>query len=159
MAFASALGSLDATEAVDPLLDLLRATSIKDARTEFTLALARLVGEEHHFIQLQRRVGSDPGTALSQAVTAIKGKLAKSLQSSTEIEEGLDSAAQALAEDDLPQGVDLLCAALQLLPTEHLVGACGAVIRECVDQMGGYGSQRIEYVLLALHAFDCVQGG
>jgi HEAT repeat protein len=159
MAFASALGSLGATEAVDPLLSMLRATSTKDARTEFTLALARLVGEEHRFIQLQRKLGSDPGTTLSQAVTALKGKFVKAQQSSAEIEDGLESAAQTLAEDDLPRGVELLCAALQTLPEEHLVGTCGAVIRECVDQMAECGSQRLEYVLLALHSFDCALGG
>jgi MFS family permease len=159
MAFASALGKLGATEAVDPLIALLRASNIKDARTEFTLALARLVGEEHHFIQLQRRAESDPGTVLSQAVTALKGKLVKAQQSSAEIEEGLDSAAQALAQDDLSRGVDLLCAALQLLPAERLVGACGTVVRECVAQMAELGSRRLEYVILALHAFDCVLGG
>ena len=159
MAFASALGRLGATEAVDPLLALLRASDIKDARTEFTLALARLVGEEHHFIQLQRRAESDPGTVLSQAVTALKGKLVKAQQSSAEIEERLDDAAQALAEDDLPRGVDLFCDALQLFPSEPLVGACGTVVRECVDRMAEFGLQRLEYVILALHAFDCVLGG
>jgi HEAT repeat protein/MFS family permease len=159
MAFASALGRLGATEATGPLLDLLGATHIKDARTEFTLALARLVGEEHHFIQLQRKVGSDPGTTLSQAVTGLKGRLVKAQQSNAKIEEGLDSAAQALAEDDLPRGVELFCAALQSLPEECLVGTCGAVIRECIDQMAEFGSRRLEYVLLALHGFDCALDG
>jgi HEAT repeat protein len=159
MAFASALGKLGATEAIDPLLDLLRLSSTRDARTEFTLALARLVGEEHHFIQLQRRAESDPGTVLSQAVTALKGKLVKAQQSHTQIEQKLDDAAQALAVDDLPRGVELMCAALQLLPAEEATGACGTVVRECVDQMAEFGARRIEYVILALHAFDCALGG
>jgi MFS family permease/HEAT repeat protein len=159
MAFASALGKLGATEAVDPLLDLLRASDIQDAQVEFTLALARLVGDEHQFIQLQRRTESDPGTVLSQAVTALQGKLVKAQQHSTEIEDALENAAQRLAEEDLPQGVDLLCAALQLLPAERLEGACGTVLRECTGQMAEFGAQRLEYVLLALHACDCVLGG
>jgi HEAT repeat protein len=159
MAFASALGKLGATEAVEPLLDLLRASPTKDARAEYTLALARLVGDEHHFIQLQRRANSDPGTVLSQTVTALKGKLMKAQQSNAQIEQMLDDAAQALAEDDLPGGVELLCIALQQLPAEGTTGASGTVVRECIGQMAELGAQRIEYVLLALHAFDCVLGG
>jgi MFS family permease len=47
MAFAAALGRLGATEATGRLLALLRASDTHDAQMEFTLALARLVGDEH----------------------------------------------------------------------------------------------------------------
>ncbi len=159
MAFAAALGQLGAVEAINPLLDLLRASSTEDARMEFTLAVARLVGDEHRFIQLQRRATSEPGTTLSQAVTALKGKLAKSQYSSAEIEMALDSAAEVLAQDDLVQGVDQLCSVLRLLPANHAEGTCGIVIRECIRQIDEFGLQRTEYVVLALHAFDCTLSG
>jgi len=155
MAYAAAMGQLGATEAVAPLLALLRTARSADTRMEFTLALARLVGQEHHFIQLKRRADSEPGTTFSQAVTALKGKLARSHQSSTEIETALDRAAQVLALEDLTQGVDLLCRALNLLPAGCLTGVCETVVRESVVRMDEFGSQRIEYIILALHAFDC----
>jgi len=155
MAFASALGKMGTTEAIDPLLALLRAAETQDARMEFTLALARLVGQEHHYIRLQRRAESDPGTVLSQAVTALKSKLVKIQLSSAEIEAGLNSAAEALAHNDLPRGIDLLDDALRCLPAEHPTGPCGTVVQECVRQMAESGPQRLEYVILALHAFDC----
>jgi HEAT repeat protein len=159
MAFASALGKMGATKAIDPLLALLRGAKTQDARTEFVLALARLVGQEHHYIRLQSRVESDPGTVLSQAATSLKSKLVKAQWSSVEIETGLDSAAEALAHDDLPHGVTMLHDALQYLPAEHLVGSCGVVVQECIRQMAESGSQRLEYVTLALHAFDCELDG
>jgi hypothetical protein len=102
---------------------------------------------------------SEPGTTLSQEVTALKGKLAKSPYSSPEIEEILDSAAEALAQEDVTAGVQLLASALQMLPAEHLQGACSTVVRECARQVREWGPRRMEYVLLGLHALDCMVGG
>jgi hypothetical protein len=158
MAFAAALGKLGATEAIGRLLALLRASDTHDAQMEFTLALARLVGDEHRFIQLRRRVISEPGTALSQEVTTLKGKLVKSPYSGSEIEEILGTAAEVLAQEDVPGGVHLLASALQMLPAEHLQGACSTVVRECAQQIREWGPGRMEYVLLGLHALNCVVG-
>jgi HEAT repeat protein len=155
LAFAAALGKLGALEAIDPLLALLRESGSQDARLESALALARLVGEEHDFIQLQRRVESEPGTTLSQQVTALKGKLAKSNQSSAEMEETLDAAAETLAQHDLAQGIDLLRHGLQLLLENLPARPCRAVIQECVARLEQFGTRRLEYAVLALHAAEC----
>jgi HEAT repeat protein len=155
LAFAAALGKLNALEAIDPLLALLRESGSQDARLELALALARLVGEEHNFIQLQRRVESEPGTTLSQQVTALKGRLAKSNQSSPEMEGVLDAAAETLAQHDLIQGIDLLCNGLQLLPENRPGRPCRAVIQECVARLEQFGTRRLEYAVLALHAAEC----
>jgi hypothetical protein len=155
MAFAASLGKLSATEATGPLLELLRGADTVDARKELTLAVARLVGEEHHFIQMQRKAASEPGTTFSQAVTALRNKLAKIQINDPQLMMVLDDAAEALAQDDLPRGVDLLCGALQMLPTDCLAETSGIVVRECVRQMEQFGSKRIEYVILGLHATDC----
>jgi MFS family permease len=159
MAFAAALGQLGAAEATGPLLSLLRKSGSQDARAEFTLALARLAGEEHRFVQLQRRVESEAGTSFSRAVTALRGKLSRTQHSSAEIERTLDAAADALAQDDLSAGMDLLCSALRLLPPDDLGARHGALVRECVDRLEEFGLQRIEYAVLALHALDCGLSG
>ena len=159
LALAAALGQLGATEAIAPLCDLLWRSSSADARMEFALALARLVGEEHDFIHLERRVESEPGTAFSQAVTALKGKLIKVHHSSAEIEQTLDSAAGVLAEEDLPQGLELLRAGLQILPASHLATPCQTVVRECIARLEEFGAQRPEYAILALHAATCGLSG
>jgi HEAT repeat protein len=156
MALASALGQLGATEALGRLLDLLRASRTGDARTEFALAVARLTGDEHPYIQLQRRVAADPGTALSQAATGLGGKLGKSQGLTDEAEEMLERAAEALAQEEVERGVALLAKALQSLPAGGLATACGAVVRECTVQMEIWGPERMEYVLLGLHALECV---
>jgi MFS family permease len=155
LAFSAALGQLGATEAVDRLLVLLHEADDEEARTEFALALARLVGEEHPFIQLQRRAATEPGTAFSQAVTASRGKLARSGHSNPEAERTLDRAAELLAQEDLPLGIDLLCQAIRQLPAEQAAGPCGSLIQDSISHLEHDGPQRIEYAVLALHAFDC----
>lgn len=159
LAFASAAGMLGATQATDRLLTLLRDARGEDARIEFTLALARLVGQEHGFVQLQRRVASEPGTALSQAVTVLKGRLARSPLNDERVQEGLDAAALVLAQEDVPGGVALLRKALTHLALDCVEGACGTILRECISRMEEYGAHRLEYVLLVLNAFDCPPAG
>jgi len=158
MAFAAALGQLGVTESVAPLLELLAASNNADARAEFSLALARLVGEEHSFIQLQRRVEAEPGTALSQATTTLRAKLARSSHSQAGVEAGLNQAAEALAREDLAGGLALLAGALQGLPAGPMQGPCGLVVKESTARLEAQGVERLEYALLALHAVDCVVG-
>jgi HEAT repeat protein len=156
MAFGAALGQLGMAGAVGPLLELLHASSNADVRTEFALALARLAGEEHNYIQLQRRAAAEPGTALSQATSALKVRLARSPLSQPDVEAGLDLAAGALAQEDLARGLALLAEALRALPADGLGGPCGMVLRESAERLAVPGAGRLEYVVLALHALTCV---
>jgi hypothetical protein len=122
---------------------------------EFVLAVARLVGEEHNFIQLQRRVAAEPGTGLSQEVTRLKGRLSRAHVTTTEMKVALDAAAEALAQEAVEEGVGLLCTALAMLPQDQLGGTCGLVVQDSVAQMGKLGPERMEYVVLALHGLEC----
>ncbi len=155
LAYAAALGQLGEAQAVDPLLGLLRAAHRADARSEFALALARLTGDEHSYIQLQRRAESEPGTALSQATTTLRGRLARSPYSRAEVERTLDTAADVLARDHLVEGIRLLADALQRLPADEFATPCGSVMRECATHLEELGLERPEYLLLALHAAAC----
>jgi HEAT repeat protein/sugar phosphate permease len=159
LAYAAALGQLGAAEATGPLLALLRDSQGEDARTEFALALARLVGDEHGFIQLQRRAATEPGTALSQAVSALKTRLVRARHIDPEAERSLDAAAEVLARDDLPAGIDLLSGVLRALPCDHLAAPCAAVVQESTACLDEFGAQRVEYLLLALHACNCGLSG
>ena len=158
LAYAAALGQLGAAAAAGRLLALLDTAEDADARGEFALALARLAGDERGFIQLQRRTASEPGTALSQAVTAFKGKLARSPYNDAEVEAELEAAAGALARDDLAAGTDLLVRALVRLQAGPLAAPCDLVLGECIAQLEASGPARPEYVVLALHAATCGVG-
>ena len=75
MAYASALGNMHAAEAVPALLLLLHNTTNEGARLELALSIARIIGDEHYFIQLVRQTRSDMGTAVAQALNTFKRRL------------------------------------------------------------------------------------
>jgi hypothetical protein len=159
MAFASALGKLTATGAVDRLLGLLGDSATHDARREFALALARLAGEEHRFVQLLRRAESEPGTTFSQEATALRARLVKARPGAEDAAQALDAAAEVLAREDLDGGLALLAGALRLVMGDGTAGPCRAVVQECADEMERLGAERIEYAVLALHAVECALPG
>ena len=154
MAFASALGRLQASEAVRPLLDLLCTSGSHDARSEFALALARILDQEREFVQMQRKTRSDPGTVLSQKVADLRGKLLKADRCPPEMEAALDVTAETFAQGNLEEGVRQLHEALHLLPADYPGGVGGPVVSECLKRMEQYGPQRLEYVLLVLLALE-----
>lgn len=153
MAYAAALGSLRAEEATGQLLALLKTTQNEGARMELALSLARIVGDEHHFIQLLRQVRADPGTATSQAVTALKKKL-NGLQVEDTPAPLMDECAAVLAREDLERGAVLLCQIIRLLPMEHFEVDAAQILQECVDRLDEFGATRIEYIILALHTMQ-----
>ncbi|MCC6168417.1 MAG: MFS transporter [Caldilineaceae bacterium] len=153
MAYASALGNLRATEAVAPLLALLAVTENRGARLELALSLARIVGEEHPFIQLLRQVRADPGTALSQAVAAIRKRQEKGA-AGADLDQTLTECEERLARGDLARGCRLLARALQEMPRERLDEASALILTECARQIAQTGPEPLDYVLLALHTLQ-----
>lgn len=152
MAYASALGNLRAQSATGELLTLLRTFENEGARMELALTLARMVGDEHHFVQLLRQVRADPGTATSLAVTALKRKV-ESLQDG-DLVTTIDECAQALARDDLERGMALMGRIISQLPMERFGETGVMILQECVRGLEEYGATRIEYALLALHTMS-----
>lgn len=151
MAYASALGKLQASEAVPDLLDLLENTENKGARMELALSVARIVGDEHHFIQLLRQVRNDKGTATSQAVTAFKRRMDRALLDGQELDDLLDECAIALARDKLGKGAALLGRVLRLVPAQNYDETAHLILQDCADHLEQHGMRRLEYVILALH--------
>lgn len=75
VAYATALGQMGVVAATQRLLTLLSACEERSAQQELALAVARLVGSEHRFIQLWRQVNGDMGTAVAQELLNLKKKL------------------------------------------------------------------------------------
>jgi hypothetical protein len=150
MAYASALGKLQVEEGVGQLLALLKKTQNEGARMELALSLARLVGDEAHFIRLAREARADTGTATSQAVTALRKIIGKAGLDSDEHLAVIDDCADKLAREELEQGVVLLGRLIQLLP-EKFNETCVVILQECAACLAEYQATRLEYILLALH--------
>jgi len=149
MAYASALGKMRETRAVDEMLIFLCASSDESIRRELSLALARVVGNEGYFINLQRHTRDDPGTALAQTVTALRRNVNRRHQQ--ERAAALESCADALAHDDLNEGAARLVRVIDLVLNDAISPTSRKILRACADQLGQHGSERPEYLLLALH--------
>jgi MFS family permease len=154
MAYASALGQLRATGAVGDLLDFLYTTENETARMEITLALARIVGDEHHFIQLLRHTGTDAATTTSQEITALQRKLERSHVADEELLKELEQCANELAHDDLASGVSRMPPVIQRLPKEGCSECCCRILDETARRLEEFGPARFEYVLLSLHTLQ-----
>jgi HEAT repeat protein len=162
VAYASALGKLGAQQAIGDMLPTLRASQDSSTRMELGLALARLVGDEHYFVQLLRQAGAETGTVVSQAVTALTKKM-RQLYSESESESEpedneliqlMEDCAEALARQQLERGVALLGCVIGLLPLEELDASCRVILQECAERIDEFGVQRIEYVILTLHTMN-----
>lgn len=182
MAYASALGNLGAHEATAELLAVLYQTQNEGARRELSLSLARLVGDEGHFIHLLRQARADMGTATAQALTAFKRKLKKT-QASGGLFSGriwrtrassptgagpnrqtpepaqdlfytLETCADALARNNFEQGVQQVRQLIQLLPPGKYAPHTLAILQECSTRLAEFGTDRSEYLLLALHTLE-----
>jgi hypothetical protein len=154
MAYASALGKLKATDAAGQILEILNQMQNEGARLELTLALARLVGDEGHFIQLVRETRPDLNTATAQAVTALKKKVRRQQANREQLGAGLEACANHFARGELPAGATALVELIEQIEPDHLPQPAGPILRRCQVVLAEFDSTRQEYLLLALHTLS-----
>lgn len=147
IAYASALGQLQAVAAAPQVLGLLRQEEDEMLRYELALALARLADDERIFVQLTRQIRADAGTALAQALLSISKKWPQN--------EARAEATAAFAQNDLAQGVAALARYLQVTTSTVPSAAHQAqILQECATRLQAGGATRLEYALLALHVLS-----
>ncbi len=149
IAYSSALGNLRVTEAIPTLFDILAQTENEGARLELALALARMIGHEHHFIRLIRQMRHDKSTALSQMITAIQRRLKPEVEVISQI---MTECAEAFAHNNHEQGIALLNRIITMLPFEIYTPEAQTILRECSKRMDEFKTKHSEYLILALHA-------
>lgn len=149
IAYSSALGNLQNTDAIPALLDVLATTENEGARMEVALALARMIGGEHHFVRLLRQMGTDKGTAVSQAVTAARRRLQLTDDSTKAI---MIACADSFARNDFEGGSAHLRSLIALLPPDRYTPPGRAILEGCATQLEAHKASRTDYLVLALHA-------
>jgi HEAT repeat protein/Na+/melibiose symporter-like transporter len=154
MAYAAALGRLQARESAGKLFSILESFENEGARMELALSLARMVGHEGHFIRLVREARADFGTTTAQAVTALKKKVGRDFSQQDELLALLTECADALARNELSRGALLLTRLIQQLPAEKFDEASWLILQECARCLAEFEAERREYLLLALHTMD-----
>ncbi|MEI2692292.1 MAG: HEAT repeat domain-containing protein [Anaerolineae bacterium] len=147
LAHASMLGRMQVTEATDRLLALLASSPSRSSRREMALAVARLVGDENNFVTLLYQCDQEAGTALAQALLALRKRLDKGSAESS----ALEHCAKTLARHEVAAGIDELAELLQMLPSEQQAPHVAAIVQEAARRMRQYGIERLEYPILALH--------
>ena len=154
IAYASALGTLRATEATGELLTLLQTLQDECNRMELALALARIVGNEHYLVRLWRQPRSEIGTAASQAMLSFKKKIKKLHMDIGDFMTVFDDCAEALAENDLQRAVILLRDVINSLHVEDFGKTSADILKDCAERLDEFGASRIEYLILSLHTID-----
>lgn len=158
LAYSSVLGRLQIVEATDQLLALLAGSPSRSSRREMALALARLMGDENNFVTLLRQCDQEAGTALAQAVLALRKRLEKT-EGDAAASAALEQAARTLARHEIADGIAQLAGAIRLLPVEGQAPHVLALLEETTLRMEQFGVQRMEYPILALHALTVAWQG
>ncbi len=151
LAYASVLGRMQASEATERLLELLAGSPSRSSRRETALAVARLVGDENHFVLLLRQCDQEAGTPMAQAVLALRKRLDKATHGAADVSAALDLCAKTLARQDLEDGIVQLAEAIDLLLAGRPASPAATILHEAALQMRQHRTQRMEYPILALH--------
>jgi HEAT repeat protein len=154
MAYASALGNMRAEEAIYDLLALLDRTENPGARLELALSLARIVGQEHVFVQLLRQMREDQDTATAQALGDFRRHIERVRILSRERVQELTASADAFARGRRDEGIQLMLPALRALPPGAITSAGATILGESLQQIEASGLTHIEYLLLTLHVLE-----
>lgn len=158
MAYASALGNLGAGDANRRILAILLEATNPGARMELALALARLVGDEHHFIQLVRTGRKDLGTAAAQLITTFKRKAEKSAAHNPAIPPDLlallSEATNTFARNDHEHGTSALANAIRRFPPDLYPEPARSILADCATRLDEFAATRVEYLLLTLHTLQ-----
>lgn len=157
LAYASTLGKLRAVEAAPKIFALLHVCEKRGARLELALALARLLGNDHFFIQLARQVRVDASTPLSQAVTAIRKKQDKRILEGAASPAEWNECSVAFSGGNFKLAVGKLRFLLSSVPMERLKPIESLALGECAQRLAEYEDARLEYILLGLHSlYSCI---
>lgn len=146
IAYISALGNLGYETAVPTLLNLWDAAETQGQQFETALAVARIVGNEHRFVQLLRGVRTDLGTTIAQALQPLQKHLwAIDAELGTELSLCLaDFAANA---DD--EGAFKLSQLIQKLPAAMPTPLQAQVLEKCATLLQANHSHQLEALVLA----------
>jgi hypothetical protein len=66
----------------------------------------------------------------------------------------MDDSADALARGHIEQGVALVVRIIQLLPADDFDETGWTILQDCSVSLTEYRSDRLEYLLLALHVME-----
>jgi HEAT repeat protein len=151
LAYASALGKLGVGEALPTLLARLAECDDESMSAELALAVARIVGDERHYIQLARAMRSQPGTTYAQTIGSARRQLTRLHRRGEAITSGLQVVEEMFAHEKLDEASRALGEWMAHAPAGWYRTAGDEVMKHVARQLQEQGYARPEYVLLGLH--------
>lgn len=151
--YAAALGRFKKKDALPLILALLRRLSDEHLRGEAALSAARIMGGEHHFVNLWRRSRSDFETICAEELMTIRKKIAPPLAHAEEYRQNITKAIKCFEQRNLAEAVAALSYMLKRLLPAGADLPSGAVLNECDEMLAKHGGTRGDYILLALCGF------
>ena len=148
VACASSLGKLKVTEATPDLLHILYLDSYPQSRREMGLSLARLLDAERKYIELNRKLDEDPGTALAQEMDVLRSILGR--QSIENLASNIIEARDEFALGNLESGFAHLSDTIDLLLPQEPELHCKQILLECSRCIREFGKDRLEYPILSV---------
>ena len=149
VACASSLGKLKVTEATPDLLHILYLDSYPQSRREMGLSLARLLDAERKYIELNRKLDEDPGTALAQEMDVLRNTLKRYAEDPAVIANLMDARDQ-FALGNLERGFVHLSDTIDLVLPQQTELHYQQILRECSLRIREFGKDRLEYPILSV---------
>ena len=155
IAYVSALGNLGYETAVPTLLKLWDDAETQGQRFETALAVARIVGNEHRFVQLLRGVRGDLGTTVAQALIPLRKPL---VAIDTELADLLSLCVADFAANADDAGALKLSQLIRVLLAETVAPLQSQVLAKCAAMLEATPSEQLEGLVLAVDVLLAVVG-
>jgi MFS family permease len=155
IAYAQSIGKMRCGQVVGEMLAFLKSLEDEMLRYEMTLALARILGDERRFITLWRQLKTDFATNTAIAILDVKNEWLAVFSNDSKTGHLVEAASSAFAQNEIAEGSKLVALFLRSISKKITQqDVLVTVISECAQQLEDAGSQRKEYLLLALHAAE-----
>ncbi|MDP6059740.1 MAG: HEAT repeat domain-containing protein, partial [Pirellulaceae bacterium] len=151
LAYASALGTMQCTEALDAMLQLLDTLEDRLQRGELALALAALCGRDDWFVKLARRVESDPGDTMGGVLLSMRKRLLRSTGEKSKLGDLIDQSVRAFGDEKMPQAIECLRKIVGIVPNDQFLPPAAKVLGHARQRLAQYGAARLDLVMLCLH--------
>ena len=154
LAYAATLARLGDPAVLPTVLDMLRPAANETIRSELSLAVARLVGNERQYTRLWRNLSRDVATGAGQVMLTLRKELRQPQHPYGHLSSLAGRSAQEFAHGQLDEGIVLLVDLIAELPTDRFAASSAQVMDQCAACLREFGSSRQEYIVLALHVIN-----
>ncbi len=129
---------------------------MNNARMELALSMARILGKEHHFIDLLRQTKHSLGTAAAQELARLPRRWVR--RGGPQLEAEIKASVDAFSHEDEEEGAAHLARALRTSGEKGAGDVSGPVLAMCAEHIENDGATQPEYILLALHTLHSAAG-